>query len=202
MESWINNPKTCIFITFIFLSCMLLAVNSSMQNQNQENSSNIPNSNNNNQPTTSNDANENPEIQAFLSAHNKVRLHVGESPFVWDAKLALYARQYAEKRKADCNLIHSNGSYGENIFWGGGNQWTATDAVRLWVREHKYYSRATMGCMPGKMCGHYTQIIWRDSVRLGCARVQCMDGDTFAICNYDPPGNYIGDDPFSNHSNN
>ncbi|KAK2998900.1 hypothetical protein RJ639_023346, partial [Escallonia herrerae] len=43
----------------------------------------------------------------------------------------------------------------------------------------------------GQMCGHYTQVVWRNSVRLGCARVQSNSGWWFIACNYDPPGNYI-----------
>lgn len=54
--------------------------------------------------------------------------------------------------------------------------------------------------MPGKMCGHYTQIVWRDSVRLGCASVNCLNGGMYAICSYDPPGNYIGESPFDSAS--
>lgn len=181
-------------------SCML-AVTSSVQNQmhqiQQQRSSHVPIFQATALLAVDDDAIQDSEDQAFLAAHNKVRLHHREPPFIWDSKLALYAREYAEKRKVDCNLIHSNGPYGENIFWGGGNQWAATDVVR----EHRYYDRATMKCKPGKMCGHYTQIVWRDSVRLGCARVQCISGDTFAICSYDPPGNYIGDNPFHKNSN-
>ncbi|CAK9165774.1 unnamed protein product [Ilex paraguariensis] len=139
------------------------------------------------------------EQQEFLAAHNKVRLHALEPPFVWDLRLAIYARLYAQQRAGDCELVHSNGQYGENIFWGSGNLWTPSDVVRLWVKEHRYYDRRTNECLPGEMCGHYTQIVWRESVRLGCARIECNNGDTFAICSYDPPGNYIGESPFDDN---
>ncbi|CAI9101142.1 OLC1v1038401C1 [Oldenlandia corymbosa var. corymbosa] len=137
------------------------------------------------------------EEKAFLAAHNKARLHAGEPPLVWDAKLAAYARQYAQQRSVDCNMVHSKGPYGENIFWGGGSQWTANDAVAMWIREHRSYDRASMKCEAGKMCGHYTQVVWRDTVRLGCAISRCVSGDTFAVCSYDPPGNYVGENPFA-----
>ncbi|CAN0908935.1 Basic form of pathogenesis-related protein 1 [Linum grandiflorum] len=35
-----------------------------------------------------------------------------------------------------------------------------------------------------------------NSVRLGCARAQCSNGWWFVTCNYDPPGNYIGQRPY------
>ncbi|KAF8396669.1 hypothetical protein HHK36_018294 [Tetracentron sinense] len=133
----------------------------------------------------------------FLIAHNKVRLHFREPPFVWDKGLAHYARRFAAKRAKDCKMIHSFGPYGENIFWGGLNHWTPTDVVRSWVREHRFYNRAANGCTQGRLCGHYTQIVWKESVRLGCARVQCNNGGIFAICSYDPPGNYINENPFT-----
>ncbi|CAL5383150.1 unnamed protein product [Camellia sinensis] len=139
------------------------------------------------------------EQQEFLSAHNKARLHIGEPVFIWDTSLALFATQFTRQRAADCALIHSNGPYGENIFWGSGNQWTPTDVVRLWIKEHKFYDRTSNSCANGKICGHYTQIVWRDSMRLGCARVQCNSGDVFAICTYDPPGNYVDEQPLVDH---
>ncbi|XP_027158709.1 pathogenesis-related protein 1C-like [Coffea eugenioides] len=198
-ESW----KTCrsnshfiasIIIIIMMSSCILAVNSSSMQNQCQGHQIQRP-------PTLAPPSLLTADDEAFLADHNKVRLHAGEPPFVWDAKLASYARVYAQKRKQDCDLIHSDGPYGENIFWGEGNHWGAADAVRLWVREHRYYDRATISCKPGKVCGHYTQIVWRESVRLGCARVECSNGDTFAICSYDPPGNYVGDDPFAFNDN-
>lgn len=48
----------------------------------------------------------------------------------------------------------------------------------------------------GDECLHYTQVVWRDSVYLGCAKVNCYNGGSFVICSYDPPGNYEGDRPY------
>ena len=31
---------------------------------------------------------------------------------------------------------------------------------------------------------------------LGCGRVQCNDDTWFILCNYDPPGNHIGQRPY------
>ncbi|XVE73713.1 hypothetical protein DITRI_Ditri11bG0140700 [Diplodiscus trichospermus] len=136
------------------------------------------------------------EDKEFLDAHNKARAHLGEQLFVWDEKLATYARSWAKQRISDCKMIHSYGPYGENIFWGGRDHWTPKDAVKAWVKEHKFYDRKTNACLPGKLCGHYTQIVWRDSVRVGCARVKCSNGGIFIMCNYDPPGNYVNENPF------
>ncbi|XP_007051550.2 PREDICTED: pathogenesis-related protein 1C [Theobroma cacao] len=137
------------------------------------------------------------EQQQFLNAHNKVRAHVGLTPFVWDDTLASFALSWANRRIPDCRMIHSFGPYGENIFWGGRDHWTAEDAVRLWVKEHRFYDRRTNACLPERLCGHYTQIVWRNSTKLGCARVKCSTGGVFIMCNYDPPGNIMDRNPFA-----
>lgn len=54
------------------------------------------------------------------------------------------------------------------------------------------------------MCGHYTQMVWADTHKLGCAVHVCaqMDGldwpepANFLVCNYFPAGNYEGVRPY------
>jgi hypothetical protein len=41
-----------------------------------------------------------------------------------------------------------------------------------------------------------TQVVWRESVRLGCGTASCNDGGVIWVCNYDPPGNYLGNMPY------
>ncbi|XP_022769736.1 pathogenesis-related protein 1A [Durio zibethinus] len=142
------------------------------------------------------------EHQQFLTAHNEARAQEGEPLFVWNETLASYARAWANKRSEDCLMIHSFGHYGENIFWGGRDHWSPLDVVKLWVQEHRFYDRKTNACLPGKLCGHYTQVVWRDTVRLGCARTKCSNGGVFVICSYDPPGNYVNENPFQPNNNN
>ncbi|KAF4359740.1 hypothetical protein F8388_008302 [Cannabis sativa] len=133
----------------------------------------------------------------FLVAHNLARAKKGQLPLFWDARIARNARRWASQRKADCALQHSQSKgLGENIFWGGGPGWSPTDAVNLWAGEEKDYSYKDNSCVDGRMCGHYTQIVWRSTRRVGCSRVICDSGDTFIVCNYDPPGNYIGEKPY------
>ncbi|GJM85007.1 hypothetical protein PR202_ga00734 [Eleusine coracana subsp. coracana] len=136
--------------------------------------------------------------QAFLDLHNAARADVGVAPLVWDDTVASYAGRYAAARQRDCRLQRSNGSYGENIFWGsGGNNWTANDAVATWVEEKQYYNCSSNSCASGRVCSHYTQAVWADTVRLGCAAVACDGGPgTFIICNYDPKGNVAGRRPY------
>jgi uncharacterized protein YkwD len=136
-------------------------------------------------------------IKDFLSLQNQARAAIHMPPLVWDRRLARYASMYARQRRQDCLLKHSNGPYGENIFWGSGSRWRPSQAAATWVSEGRWYNHQLNSCNAGKECGHYTQIVWKRSRRIGCARVTCSGGrGVFMTCNYDPPGNYIGEKPY------
>jgi pathogenesis-related protein 1 len=47
--------------------------------------------------------------QDFLDAHNTARAQVGVANITWDNTVATYALNYANSRKSDCNMVHSNG---------------------------------------------------------------------------------------------
>lgn len=132
----------------------------------------------------------------FVQAHNAVRRQLNLPLLTWDRDLARYARRWATRRLFDCQMIHSYGPYGENIFWGGHDHWTAAQAVESWINEAQFYNPNTNECTPGEQCGHYTQVVWRDTLRVGCARMRCLGGDIFVVCEYDPPGNVDHQNPF------
>ncbi|KAI4349237.1 hypothetical protein L6164_009853 [Bauhinia variegata] len=137
----------------------------------------------------------------FLLAHNVARKKFNEPLYKWDNNLALYAQKQATKLSRNCKMIHSEGPYGENIFWGLNLQWKPLEAVTLWYKEYKNYDFNSHTCATGKKCGHFTQMMWRDSVRLGCAVHMCRLGTgMLIICEYDPPGNYENENPFDNNN--
>ncbi|KAF7847938.1 hypothetical protein BT93_L2431 [Corymbia citriodora subsp. variegata] len=132
----------------------------------------------------------------YVAAHNAARSQVSVGPITWDERVASYARDYAQKHARDCTrLVHSGGPYGENLAWASPDL-TGTRAVNMWVGEKPYYNYNSNSCAPGKVCGHYTQVVWRNSVRVGCAKAKCATGGTLVTCNYDPPGNYVGQKPY------
>ncbi|XP_021776180.1 pathogenesis-related protein 1A-like [Chenopodium quinoa] len=133
--------------------------------------------------------------QDYVDAHNAARAEVGVENIEWDDELAAYAQQYANQRMDDCALEHSQGPYGENIVAGPGDA-SGIDAVKMWVDEKANYDYDSNTCAPNEMCGHYTQVVWRNSVRLGCARVLCNGGGIFITCNYEPRGNFNGEKPY------
>ena len=133
--------------------------------------------------------------QDYLDAHNTARAAVGVGPLTWDTTVQAYAQNYANQRAGDCNLVHSGGPYGENIAWSSADL-SGADAVKMWVDEMAYYDYNSNSCASGQQCVSYTQVVWGNSVSLGCAKVTCSAGGTFIVCNYDPPGNVVGQKPY------
>ncbi len=132
----------------------------------------------------------------MTAAHNQVRAAVQSPepvpPLQWSPAIAEVAQAYAEQLgAAGCPLEHSGGSYGENLFWGSGN-YSAAEVVGAWAEEISCFTNTTFPDACGCLCGHYTQIVWRDSAQLGCGVGACPGGGEIWVCNYDPPGNFIG----------
>jgi pathogenesis-related protein 1 len=143
--------------------------------------------------------------------HNQVRAGVQTDtplPFLtWNADLAATAAAWiaqcqdddAPAGLIDHNPGRSNGHpyyVGENIFGAGGNA-TAQQAVNAWASEGEDYNHAANTCS-GPTCGHYTQIVWRATLELGCALGSCA-GFTYPnsiVCNYGPGGNSGGQRPY------
>ncbi|PIA25038.1 hypothetical protein AQUCO_13300027v1 [Aquilegia coerulea] len=117
----------------------------------------------------------------FLNAHNTARAQDGVGAM----------------RASTCSLVLSNGPYGENLAWSASSTFTGIAAVNVWVADKQFYTYSTNTCATGKVCKHYTQVVWQNSVRLGCARVVCNNNaGVFIICSYDVPGNIDGQSPY------
>jgi pathogenesis-related protein 1 len=132
--------------------------------------------------------------QDYLNAHANARAQVGVGNNVWDNNVAAYASDYVKRLTGDCRLVHSGGPYGENLAWSSGDL-TGSDAVKLWVDEKSNYDYNSDSCVGGE-CRHYTQVIWRNSFRLGCAKARCSNGGTLISCNYAPSGNFVNERPY------
>jgi pathogenesis-related protein 1 len=93
----------------------------------------------------------------------------------------------------DCGLQHASGTgYGENL--AAGSNVGAQRAVDMWANEKSNYVYSPDYVFENGT-GHYTQIVWRTSVRIGCASASC-GGRSVVVCRYDPPGNFIGNEIF------
>ncbi|RWW19663.1 hypothetical protein GW17_00016263 [Ensete ventricosum] len=51
-------------------------------------------------------------------------------------------------------------------------------------------------CVDGQVCGHYTWVVWQDSMTIGCAPTHCDNSDIFIIYNYNPTTNIEGQSPY------
>lgn len=143
--------------------------------------------------------------QANLDVHNGIR--AGVSPTAnpalpamqWDETVATVAQAHANR----CVFSHSSNGYGENIYASTGFHDGEEDAALMWAQEVAHYDYATNSCASGRQCGHYTQMVWRTSTRLGCGIRHCSTGSpwgggdwTVVVCNYSAPGNYGGQRPY------
>jgi pathogenesis-related protein 1 len=63
------------------------------------------------------------------------------------------------------------------------------------MSEAPQFSYATS---PIGTAGHYTQVVWRASVRIGCAIVECpsVTFHSVVLCDYSPGGNIQGQKPY------
>ncbi len=132
--------------------------------------------------------------QEMLSAHNAIRARVGLPPLRWSDSLAKFARDWANTLLARKRFSHRpNSPYGENLFEIEGAAASPREVVESWGSEARYYDYRSNRCRGH--CGHYTQIVWRNTRSAGCA-VARGEGREIWVCNYDPPGNYVGQRPY------
>lgn len=66
-------------------------------------------------------------------------------------------------------------------------------AIDDWYNEVKYYNYNTGSNIPGGRTGHFTQVVWKGTTQIGCGATYCNNyRQIFYVCNYNPSGNYIG----------
>jgi pathogenesis-related protein 1 len=143
---------------------------------------------------------------AFVDAHNAARASATPTPdpalppLAWSTSLAATAQAWAQ----GCVFEHSDNSLGENLALFSPREitpQTAADVVALWDGERVDYTYDNNSCRAGAQCGHYTQLVWRDSTEVGCGVAECEDVPGFGagslwVCNYNPPGNFVGQRPY------
>lgn len=121
----------------------------------------------------------------------------------WSADLAAGAQTWATgcKKDANGNYAHSSNQlgYGENLYaWTNG---TSRMAVNWWYDEIRNYdwndpiAAYKRGLTDStKAVGHFTQVVWKASTKLGCGVHPC-DGYNYFVCRYQDQGNFNATDP-------
>ena len=134
--------------------------------------------------------------EAVLSLHNRERRSVGVSDLSWDSKIAGIAKSYAERLAASCSFQHSQRQgLGENLFMGTKGYYKAADGVKSWIDEKRHYDYYSNGSRDGEVVGHYTQVVWGNTQKVGCGTATGC-GNMFLVCNYYPAGNWNGERPY------
>lgn len=129
------------------------------------------------------------ELDCLIS-HNKYRAIHGSPAMTLNRKLCNLAQDWAEVRNclqylmrlwkatSSCGVFifkhlaqknslshRPNNDYGENIYSSMNFDPTAEQCVKSWYDEIKNYSYSKPGF--SSQTGHFTQVVWRDSIELG-----------------------------------
>ena len=135
------------------------------------------------------------ERDEILAQHALFRAEVGEPPLVWDNTIAAGAQEWADAKQADGQFAHSSGTgLGENL--AGGEVKDAT--MRLGSDERiNYQSDPQPTGQEKKTVGHYTQIVWSSTTKVGCGFAPANKlAFGLVVCRYSPPGNFAGEYPY------
>ena len=135
----------------------------------------------------------------MLAAHNAVRAHAGVAPIVWDNALGNSAAAYAQRLAFTNTFQHSDRKarrgVGENLWMGTRSAFSVERMVSDWASERRMFSAGVFPAVSrtGNWAdvGHYTQIVWPTTTRVGCALATNSRAD-YLVCHYSPAGNVDG----------
>jgi len=148
------------------------------------------------------------EYSAIAVHHHNIHRANHTSPDVtWDDTLASTAADIA----ASCVYAHdvekNGGGYGQNIAAGvESNNISAIITDLFYNGEVGWYDGLYNKAQPDmtnfEKWGHFSQIVWKSTTKIGCATQHCPKGlanvgtdvsPYFTVCNYSPPGNYANE---------
>eukprot|EP00929_Paragymnodinium_shiwhaense_P019770 TRINITY_DN1336_c0_g1_i1.p1 TRINITY_DN1336_c0_g1~~TRINITY_DN1336_c0_g1_i1.p1 ORF type:complete len:440 (+),score=128.65 TRINITY_DN1336_c0_g1_i1:94-1413(+) len=157
------------------------------------------------------------ERKAVLDIHNKLRGQEGASDMpglVYDLELEKTAQKWVDlctfthsqqdyQNYPECGTMQENKcgqAYGENFGMSTATDYELVFATNDWYSEKPdwtytdgKYQNSYCDTTGGKMCGHYTQVVSKQSRKIGCAlKTDCTGHSSWkslGLCQYDPPGN-------------
>uniref|UniRef100_A0A4W5MAP6 R3H domain containing like n=1 Tax=Hucho hucho TaxID=62062 RepID=A0A4W5MAP6_9TELE len=148
------------------------------------------------------------EMNALLDYHNRVRSQVFPQAanmeiMVWDGKLAKSADSWASRCIWDHGPSQTMRYMGQNLSINSGRYRSVIELVRSWQDEKNSFSYPNT--CSGPVCSHYTQMVWANTNRMGCAINKCSNMNVygsswrtavFLVCNYSIKGNWVGEAPY------
>ena len=142
--------------------------------------------------------------KVVLGMHNEERQSLGLAPLAWDSALAQDAARYARQMATTNRFQHSARASrtvpsGENLWMGPRRLYAYDTMIGAFLDEKRLFRR--VGKLPDisssgrwEDVGHYTQMIWRGTRKVGCAVAEGQNDD-YLVCRYFPAGNSFGKGP-------
>nr|CDJ95938.1 SCP extracellular domain containing protein [Haemonchus contortus] len=136
--------------------------------------------------------------QTFVNKHNAYRLvFPGETKY--DCAIEENTMNFAKKCVFAHNSYSDRNDWGQNLYMTSilkqNKTAAAAESVDLWFDELQQNGVPSDNVMTmavfNRGVGHYTQVVWQWSNKIGCAVEWCSDM-TFVACEYDSAGNYMG----------
>uniref|UniRef100_A0A6G1SL10 Golgi-associated plant pathogenesis-related protein 1 n=1 Tax=Aceria tosichella TaxID=561515 RepID=A0A6G1SL10_9ACAR len=125
------------------------------------------------------------------NAHNSRRREHGVLQLDWDKTLAAQAQKHSNWMASKDNFAHSHvKDYGENLAYDTRVDAPCKDMVDRWYKEIDLYNYDNPTF--SMATGHFTQMVWRTTKRVGCAFARSKIR-TYLTCNYYPSGNWVGE---------
>lgn len=135
----------------------------------------------------------------ILAAHNAERARARVPLLVWDNELGSAAASYAQQMAMTGRFEHSNRRLrpgtGENLWMGSHGAFPIEAMVGAWASEKRWFAA---GIFPSvsrtgnwEDVGHYSQMIWPTTLRIGCALASTPRID-YLVCRYATKGNIDG----------
>ncbi|KAK4500858.1 hypothetical protein PRZ48_009050 [Zasmidium cellare] len=160
-------------------------------------------------------------VASALKAHNVHRQNHSACDLVWDDTLANAANDWAQV----CTFAHNTypitlplgsslltspstiggGGYGQNIALGNPDTSISISISDQWYNNElswytSLYGEAQPSMTDFEHWGHFSQVVWKGSTKVGCATVYCEDGvigwpstPWITVCDYGGPGNFAGE---------
>lgn len=134
-----------------------------------------------------------------LAAQNALRAQAGVAPLVWDNALGSAAADYARQLALTSTFKHSDrrarAGTGENLWMGTHGAFGVETMIGGWASEKRFFSPGTFPNVSRtgnwEDVGHYTQMIWPTTTRVGCALASTPRID-YLVCRYAGAGNIDG----------
>ncbi|XP_014208029.1 ancylostoma secreted protein-like [Copidosoma floridanum] len=150
------------------------------------------------------------QLRQKVACGNEIRGAPGPQPptatkkmanLVWDNEIAMIAQHWADQcqwghdkcRNTPKEYVGQNIAYQQTT--GDVSSIPVEDMVQAWYDEVQYFDGRTLQGISGKVVGHYTQMVWSGTTKIGCGAVKYKKADYnrfYLVCNYSPGGNIGG----------